>query len=542
MIDAASGGVLVDKTLETARNLIANMAANSQQFGTRLDPPSKHVNEVNIVGNCLILTSPDGVVAEQALRFEFPASNNVAEYEALVARLKLAKELKVEDLKVFSDSQLVVNQILGDFETMEPSMQKYLQKVRNLTSTLSSFNIQHISRSENLRADQLSKLATSRMSELSKATMLEYLQTSSTEEPEPILCIETEPSWMDELISYLQDEALPDDELEARRIRRLDSRYVFYDGKLYRRSFTSSLLRCLHPSEADYAMREVHKGICGNHLGGRALAHKILRQGYYWSTLQKDATDFVRRCDRCQRNANIQHRPSAPLTSIGAPWPFAQWGIDILGPFSPATGQRKFLVISIDYFTKWVEAEPVARITEQRMRDFGLKARLDRSKGQWVEDLYNVLWAYRTTFRLPTGETPFNLAYETEAVIPLEIGLPSPRVECYNADSNSSQLRNNLDLVEEVREAVRVRMMRYQRKTAQYYNAKVKAKSFKVGDLVLRRAEASQPTEQEKVALNWKGPYRIIRVQRPGAYKLESLEGTLIPRSWNSENLRMYYQ
>ncbi len=172
----------------------------------------------------------------------------------------------------------------------------------------------------------------------------------------------------------------------------------------------------------------------------------------------------------------------------------------------------------------------------------GLKARLDRSKGQWVEDLYNVLWAYRTTFRLPTGETPFNLAYGTEAVIPLEIGLPSPRVEHYDPDSNSSRLRNNLDLVEEIREVARVRMARYQQKTAQYYNSRVKPKLFKVGDLVLRRAEASQPTEQGKLAPNWEGPYQIARVQRPEAYKLKSLEGTPIPRSWNSENLRMYYQ
>ncbi len=132
----------------------------------------------------------------------------------------------------------------------------------------------------------------------------------------------------------------------------------------------------------------------------------------------------------------------------------------------------------------------------------GLKARLDKSKGQWVEDLYNVLWAYRTTFRVPTGETLFNLTYGMEAVIPLEIGLPSPRVEHHDASSNSSQLRNNLDLIEEIREAARVRMARYQQKTAQYYNARVKVKSFKAGDLVLRRAEASRPTEQGKLAPN----------------------------------------
>ncbi len=172
-------------------------------------------------------------------------------------------------------------------------MQKYLQKVRNLTSALGSFNIHHIPRTENLRADQLSKLATFRMNELPKATVLEYLQTPSTEESEPTMCIDTEPSWMDELINYLQDRTLPDDELEVRRIKRQAPRYILYEGKLYRRSFTSPLLRCLRPSEADYTMREVLEGICGNHLRDRALAHKILHQGYFWPTLQKDATDFV---------------------------------------------------------------------------------------------------------------------------------------------------------------------------------------------------------------------------------------------------------
>ncbi|XP_038982200.1 uncharacterized protein LOC120110682 [Phoenix dactylifera] len=450
-------------------------------------------------GAGLILTSPNGVVAEQALRLEFPASNNEAEYEALIAGLKLARELKVEDLKVYSNSQLVVSQVLGDFEAKEPSMQKYLHKVRELISALGAFNIQHIPRTENLRADLLSKLATSRMSELPKAMALEYLQTPSTEEPDPAMCIDTELSWIDELVDYLQSEVLPEDELESRRIRRQASRFILYEGKLYRKSFTSPLLRCLRPSKADYAMREVHEGIGGNHLGGRALAHKILRQGYFWPTLQKDTLDFVWKCDQCQQNVNVQRRPSVPLTSIGVPWPFAQWGIDILGPFPLATGQRKFLVVSIDYFTK-------------------------------------------TIFRLPTGKTPFNLAYRMEAVIPLEIGLPSLRVEHYNAASNSSQLRENLDLIEETREAARVRMARYQRKTAQYFNFRVKAKLFKVGDLVLRRAEASQPAEQGKLAPNWEGPYRVTRVQRPGAYKLETLEGAPIPQSWNSENLRMYYQ
>ncbi|XP_038973752.1 uncharacterized protein LOC120105406 [Phoenix dactylifera] len=420
-------------------------------------------------------------------------SSNSGEYEALVAGLKLARELGVKDLRAFSDSQLVVNQILGDFEAREPTMQEYFRKVRDLTSALNSFHIQYIARTENSRADQLSKLASSRMSELPKAAALEYLQRPSTEEPESTLCIEAEPSWTDELISYLRDDVLPSDEREARRVKRLATRYIWYEGNLYRRSFTSPLLRCLRSSEADYAIREVHEGICGSHLGERALAHKILRQGYYWPTLQKDTLDFVQKCDRCQRNASIQRRPSALLTSISSPWPFAQWGIDILGPFPLATGQRKFIVVAIDYFTKWVEAEPLARITEQKMWDFvwksiicrfGLPRILISDNGRQFDNA-----RFReTTFRVPTGETSFNLTYGTEAVIPLEVGLPSSRVEHFDASSSSLQLRNNLDLVEEVREAARVRMAKYQQRTAQYYNARVKIKSFREGDLVLRRA------------------------------------------------------
>ena len=207
--------------------------------------------------------------------------------------------------------------------------------------------------------------------------------------------------------------------------------------------------------------------------------------------MKKDAAELVRRCESCQKYANIQHQPASQIAPIVAPWPFAQWGVDILGPFPPASGQRKFIVVAIDYFTKWVEAEPLAQITERKMEDFvqksiifrfglphtiitdngrqfdnqdfkdfcarfhirhrltsvghpqsngevevtnrtllhGLKTRLNEAKGLWVDELGSVLWAYRTTPRIPTGESPFSLAYGTEAMIPLEIGLPSSRVE-----------------------------------------------------------------------------------------------------------------
>ncbi|RVW69914.1 hypothetical protein CK203_059112 [Vitis vinifera] len=133
-------------------------------------------------------------------------------------------------------------------------------------------------------------------------------------------------------------------------------------GHLYKRSFTGPYLRCLGHSEAQYVLAELHEGICGNHSGGRSLAHRAHSQGYYWPTMKKDAAAYVKRCDKCQRYAPIPHMPSTTLKSISGPWPFAQWGMDIVGPLPAAPAQKKFLLVATDYFSKWVEAEAYASI------------------------------------------------------------------------------------------------------------------------------------------------------------------------------------
>ncbi|GAV70230.1 rve domain-containing protein [Cephalotus follicularis] len=214
--------------------------------------------------------------------------------------------------------------------------------------------------------------------------------------------------------------------------------------------------------------------------------------------MHQDAIELVRKCDKCKRNANISRSPSQPLTSIMAPWPFAQWGMDFIEPLPMASGQRKFLIVAVDYFTKWVEAEPLAIITEkntesfvwksiicrfgvprtivsdngkqfdcQTFRDFckewrikhrltsvaypqsngqaevinreiisGLKKRLEDSKGRWTEELPSMLWAYRTTSRTTTGESLYSLCFGAEAMIPVEIGVQPPKVVHFTEDNN----------------------------------------------------------------------------------------------------------
>ena len=129
-------------------------------------------------------------------------------------------------------------------------------------------------------------------------------------------------------------------------------------------------MRCLVPKEADYVMREVHERVYGNHSGSWLLVHKLIRVGYYWPTMQRDAHSYVKACEKCQRFGNLINQPTEELTPMTAPWPFAQWGLDIIGPFSTAVKQLKFLVVSIDYFIKWIEAEALATITEKNVCNF----------------------------------------------------------------------------------------------------------------------------------------------------------------------------
>ena len=136
-----------------------------------------------------------------------------------------------------------------------------------------------------------------------------------------------------------------------------------------------------------------------------------------------------------------------------------------------------------------------------------------------------MLWSYRTTPQSTTGETPFRLVYGTDVVIQVEIGEPSWRV-MYTPPNNQEILREELDLVDEVRELVRLTEMSRKQRVAQRYNPKVVKREFVVDDLVLRRVSIGLKNAKDgKLEANWEGPYRVIRSTRNGAYALETLQG-----------------
>ncbi|GKV37979.1 hypothetical protein SLEP1_g45937 [Rubroshorea leprosula] len=211
-----------------------------------------------------VLVGPDGFKSEHALRFKFQTTNNVAEYEALIYGLKLASELKVQSIQVFSDSQLVVGQVNGSCEIRDPQLGRYASV---------DINPQ-------------------------RSTIVEVLDTPSyTDFTVECQLLSTDPStlsWTTSLINYLQSGELPEDPSAAKLIKRRAAHFTLIDNQLYKRAASMPLLRCLTPYEAEYAVREVHEGVCGTHIGGKTLARKLLRHGYYWRTMVEDAQNYVK--------------------------------------------------------------------------------------------------------------------------------------------------------------------------------------------------------------------------------------------------------
>ena len=160
--------------------------------------------------------------------------------------------------------------------------------------------------------------------------------------------------------AYLESTSTKD----KRALRHLATRFVFCGDALYRRSPDGMLLLCLDRASADRVMREVHAGVCGPHMGGHMLTREIIRIGYFWLTMETDCCQFVQRCPKCQMHEDLIHVPPSELHTLTSPWPFLVWGIHIIGKTSPKSSNgHEYILVAIDYLTKWVEAASYARLT-----------------------------------------------------------------------------------------------------------------------------------------------------------------------------------
>ncbi|XP_074301262.1 uncharacterized protein LOC141632630 [Silene latifolia] len=268
----------------------------------------------------LVLRSPKGDMMVQAVRCEFKETNNEAEYEALILGKQMAQGLKVRNLRVYSDSLLVVNHVNNEYMARDSKMIAYLKVATEQELKFRFFKISQVPRDQNMEEDALATLgATFQPTELSNIPITHVLTPAIQKELEQnqerkamheqhvnrarILVSDENQQmgsdWRKPYIEWLKDGKLPEDKKEAQIFRIKASRFVLIDNVLFRRSLAGPYLRCLNKEKVNTVLQDVHSGECGNHAGGRSLSNKILRQGYFWPTIRAYAVNHAKQCDSC---------------------------------------------------------------------------------------------------------------------------------------------------------------------------------------------------------------------------------------------------
>jgi hypothetical protein len=353
----------------------------------------------------------------------------------------------------------------------------------------------------------------------------------------------------------------------------------------------------------------MHHGVCGGHQGGAKMYHGIRLAGYYWPDIMTDCLRVAKSCHGCQIHGDFKHQPPVPLHPTVPSWPFDAWGIDVIGPIDPPSSRgHRFILAATDYFSKWAEAVPLRevksdnvinflerniiyrfgiphRITSDNAKAFKskkmyrfmakykikwnystgyypqangaieafnktldkiLKKTVTRHRRDWHDRLFESLWAYRVTVRTPTQSTPYSLVYGSEAVLPLEVQLPSLRVAIQDELTKDEQVHlrfQELDALEEERLYALQNLELYRQNMVRAYDKLVKHSVFRKGELVLvlRRPIVVTHKTKGKFEPKWEGPYAIEQVYDGGAYQLVDSQGSRPMPPINGRFLKKYF-
>jgi ribonuclease HI len=295
-------------------------------------------------GAGLLFVSPLGEHMRYVVRLHFPASNNMAEYNALLCGLKIAIETGIKRLDVRGDSQLVIDQVMKNASCHDDKMEAYCKAVRALEDKFYGIELNHVPRRYNEEADKLAKIALGRITippnvfarDIAQPSVNLELCPSSREEPsgapssptgvEPMdedpsnetyvlsllegygadkaEAMDIEPAanegdWHNKYFAWMDRGELPSDRSEARRIARMAKSFALVGGELYKRAASSILPRCVPIPQGRELLRDIHAGVCGHHAAPRTLVGNAFRQGFYWPTAVADTSEIVRTCEGC---------------------------------------------------------------------------------------------------------------------------------------------------------------------------------------------------------------------------------------------------
>ncbi|XP_011627334.1 uncharacterized protein LOC105421506 [Amborella trichopoda] len=314
----------------------------------------------NEFGNCftVILCSPEKIMFPTAIRLNFPCTSNIAEYESSIAGLENARELQSEQLRVVGNSFLIINQINREWKVRDKKLQLYQDLVAKSSKCFKRVTFQYVTRENNWFADTLATLAPMvnippqmsvqpfyirHKSNLSPPKMDSEKEDQESEREEEMFTlganqiVKTKP-WNHDVSVLLKDRTYPEGASKRDRdtLRRFSINCLIEDDIIYKKSFEGILLRCIDQPEVNMVLNELHNE--RGHVEATLLAHKVRRQGSYWTTIAEDCWKYVNRCPKCQVYGDLIHAPSMPLNSTslqelkeikplnilrGPPWPLS---------------------------------------------------------------------------------------------------------------------------------------------------------------------------------------------------------------------------